>query len=518
MTNTEYKKLAQYILKQFDFNENPNDKITHISELFFIKIREALLKSKREQSAFIIAKEWDDIQNHSQSDNDKPKQKDKTNLSIYETSDSNDNSVLREIEQFRCIQFTIESFPNAEKILTRMGINNPKLLIQKIKFVDRIENEDDWTIVLSIMKEFENVNEDNKLFFFALSKYYLIKENLLKALEVITENQSLSILKRIKIIGDKYKDIYLERFQKYVLIFQHFDEYFDKHGDAIMRSINHFAEIGLHYKDIFNPKKLDDFIENNEIDFSFSPALVLDFLFLIYLITYEIPLWIFVGFFFTSSKVPLNLHKAMIKAFKESKYAPLIQYEYEYFRDREEIDAIPIPFYTGSSVGLDSFGIIDYNFDKYEIPNYLQSLTSKKVSEDKQEEEIPTDIKQIEHDLEPFLVVFDGRSSKKKGAVFLKDYLSDVITLSKSISGSLAVHGFAYILFKSRYLNWDKIAFDDNFVFKIAQIFHIENKIGTRYVESKAKQKAKRLLEDEKYEKLQGLLDEHTKKKELNLE
>ena len=120
------------------------------------------------------------------------------------------------------------------------------------------------------------------------------------------------------------------------------------------------------------------------------------------------------------------------------------------------------------------------------------------------------DTRQIEHDLKPYFVVFDGRSSKEKGGVFLTDYLSDVISLSKSISKSHAVYGFAYILFKSRYLNWGTVHFDDNFVYKIAKIFQIENQIGTKYNESQAKKKAKQILE--KYEKLQGLLDERTKK------
>ena len=514
MTNTEYREIANYILEQFDFDEDPNDKITHISELFFIKVREALLKSRRKESTLTIAKEWDGIQNHSKDDNDKPKQNDKRDLSLYETSDSNDNSAFGEIEQFRCLQFMIESFPNVEKILERMGIDNPKSLIQKIKSVDRIENENDWKIVLSIMTEFGNVNEDNKTFFFALSKYYLIKESLLTVLEMITENHCLSILKRIKVIGDKYKDIYLERFQKYVLIFQHFDEYSDKHWDAIIRSLNRFTEIGLYHKNILNPKKWDDFFKNNEINFAFSPALVLDFIFFIYLITYEVPFWVVVGFFFTSSKVSLHLREAMIAAFKESNYAPLIQYEYECCCNGGE-GTIPIRFYTGSSVDLTSFGIIDYNLDEYEMPNYLQSSTSKKEQEDKQTDEIQmdeiqTDAKQIEHDLEPYFVVFDGRSSKKKGTVFLSDYFSDVITLSKTISKSRAVYGFAYILFKSRYLNWDTMDFDDNFVFKIAEIFHLENQIGTKYNESQSKKAAQLLLK--KHKKLQGLLNERAKK------
>ena len=140
---------------------------------------------------------------------------------------------------------------------------------------------------------------------------------MLTALEMITENQCLSILKQIKIVGDSCKEIYLERFHKYVLIFQHFDEYFDKHGDAIMRSLNRLVEIGLRHREFFNPKKWDDFFENNEIEFSFSPALALELIFFIYLITYEVPLWVLVGFFFTSSKVSIHLHEAMIKAFKE---------------------------------------------------------------------------------------------------------------------------------------------------------------------------------------------------------
>lgn len=199
---------------------------------------------------------------------------------------------------------------------------------------------------------------------------------------MITENQCLSILKQIKIVGDSCKEIYLERFHKYVLIFQHFDEYFDKHGDAIMRSLNRLVEIGLRHREFFNPKKWDDFFENNEIEFSFSPALALELIFFIYLITYEVPLWVLVGFFFTSSKVSIHLHEAMIKAFKESKYAPLIQYEYECFREGEE-DTIPIQFYTGPSVDLTNFGIIDYNLEEHEMPNYLQSSTPKKVLENK---------------------------------------------------------------------------------------------------------------------------------------
>lgn len=62
MTNKNYKNVAQKILEECDELENDNYTITTISELFFLRLRKALLKYESKESSYTIAKELNNIQ------------------------------------------------------------------------------------------------------------------------------------------------------------------------------------------------------------------------------------------------------------------------------------------------------------------------------------------------------------------------------------------------------------------------------------------------------------------------
>lgn len=171
MTNKEYKNAAQKILEECDELENDNYTITTISELFFLRLRKALLKYESKESSYTIAKELNNIQNVSDESNNTSFNKESDfNVSIYSRPEKVDADILK-LLYFRILQFTVNSFPNIENILSGYGVENPTELIQKIKSVQAIKTLEDKEFVISIITEFEE-NEKLQAYFFLFSLYF----------------------------------------------------------------------------------------------------------------------------------------------------------------------------------------------------------------------------------------------------------------------------------------------------------------------------------------------------------
>ena len=76
------------------------------------------------------------------------------------------------------------------------------------------------------------------------------------------------------------------------------------------------------------------------------------------------------------------------------------------------------------------------------------------------------------------------------------------------------MYGFAYLLYKSQYLNFQKIKFDSNLVDLVTSAFLINDKLKEiEYVESKAKFKAWQILKRKKKTIPMTLLSEEERKK-----
>lgn len=514
MTNKEYKNAAQKILEECDELENDNYTITTISELFFLRLRKALLKYESKESSYTIAKELNNIQNVSDESNNTSFNKESDfNVSIYSRPEKVDADILK-LSCFRMLQFTVNSFPNIENILSGYGAENPTELIQKIKSVQTIKTLEDKESVNLIIKELEE-NEKLQIHFFLFSLYFSSKKSIFFILRIMEEKYCISFFKRVQYVGTHYKELYCERIAVYSNIFNGLDEYWDLHGDAILRLLDKFSSMYREY-DLHKIRNFD--IEEDLVEFSISPALVLDCYFLFYFLLHDSSVLISLSFFLMSDNMPLYLKDSIIKSFKGEKYyAPIIQYEYEWYCLKNDLHpTFPKLFYYGEPVDLNSFGIIDYDlYDSVEVSNEaIQSSNGNNADEplenlNKLLAQDNNILVQIARDLDPYFVVFDKSTSCEKGYLFKSKYLLPLITLSENIQDSLTVHGFTYILYKSHYFNWMERKFTVDFVFKIAQIYQIRDKIGTPYTENKIKMKAWDILASNP--ELQGLLESSVK-------
>ena len=210
MTNKEYKNAAQKILEECDELENDNYTITTISELFFLRLRKALLKYESKESSYTIAKELNNIQNVSDESNNTSFNKESDfNVSIYSRPEKVDADILK-LSCFRMLQFTVNSFPNIENILSGYGAENPTELIQKIKSVQTIKTLEDKESVNLIIKELEE-NEKLQIHFFLFSLYFSSKKSIFFILRIMEEKYCISFFKRVQYVGTHYKELYCER-------------------------------------------------------------------------------------------------------------------------------------------------------------------------------------------------------------------------------------------------------------------------------------------------------------------
>lgn len=283
--------------------------------------------------------------------------------------------------------------------------------------------------------------------------------------------------------------------------------------NKIVDLINEYEMNYFVYKFI-SSNSLDDLINNDEdIDFSDKNiACILDVLFALYHFFYICPQNIIkIAFFLMSGRMSPQLQEAMFESFSATDYNTLIQYEYEWWRRKtgQTLD-IPYPFST-KPFDKDNTTIVDYDLDdgKYNTDKFINQpkliVYKEPATQVVEENNCIVTRKQIIHDLNPSFKIFMNRPGRTRGSFFIAHYLDDVIAFSETIKDSYNAYGFAYILFNSKYFNWNNANFNDNFVNNIISIFGIKIEEDKTYPESKAKDSAKKILNKTE---LQGILNE----------
>lgn len=248
-------------------------------------------------------------------------------------------------------------------------------------------------------------------------------------------------------------------------------------------------------------------------DINVPPAFFLDFIFVFYFLLYSVPFLVVLSFqLLSSEKAPLYLKDALRKSLKEPDFAPIIQFEYNWFLEKTESDNLFTDiFYSGELINLNSFGIVDYDLYNWESPFY----TAEENNSVKESPQIGTNnqfiqeydiLSRISYELYPYYTLFDESASTEKGHIFRKIYLPSLIIYANNIQDNYSLYGFAYLLYKSQYLNWKGLKFDEKFVCGIASVFAIDFNPKQSYVESKAKLKAWEILENSSIPL--GILDE----------
>ena len=120
--------------------------------------------------------------------------------------------------------------------------------------------------------------------------------------------------------------------------------------------------------------------------------------------------------------------------------------------------------------------------------------------------------------LKPYFKISIDDPVNEKGNRFIIDFLDKVIELSETINDSYNSYGFAYILFNSKYFNWEEDKFNTKFVKLIESIFNIQIKERGIYYQKDGRKKAKDILNRNNYKRLRGLLNDVTKKFSISID
>ena len=475
------------------------------------------------------------------SSNDKtPVEDSEDSISLDNSIDEQKNKQFYKILLFRNYQSLIEDLPNIENILLQIGVENPKEFAVRVKCIDKISSEDDWKVVNMTVDCFEEKDNKQKSYFTGLSFYYQLRKCLLMLFDILDKDTFLFLAKRIKYIGDRYFDTYKERMMIYRDIFNKFDEYFIHHNEGLIRIFEkRYLNLIKRYKmtDLYtNDEKdlQDNSLDNTPDDYSISPALILDIMFIAYFILYHLPVFIPVGFWLLKSdKTPLNLKISLRESFKKPDYAPLIQHEYDWHQyeydwyqhesDKTE-ELFKDIFYSGASVDLSTFGIVDYDLSNWKH-SFDTAEENNSIQEPSQIETSPSLFQEfnnvfslIDNELYPYYVLFEENTSSEKGHLFRKVYLSSLITYADTINDDYSLYGFAYLIYKSQFLNWRRLKFNDGFVHKIGLIFAIKTPNTKKYSESKAQCKAWEILKKSQLIPKELLADKEIRLLELKFE
>ena len=516
MTNDEYKELASKIINELDDIEGQDLTITNIGELFIMRLHYALSMLNEQTPKIEIVKEIknldDNIEIQEQTEEDK----------IYSLPEPKKSQELFISLLIKGLNRVIQNWDNIEIILSNLGIDDPNDFIITAKTTFTITDTNKrFEIECDLVDRLLSVPKSNlALDFLFYAIFEAFRTYIIKACKKISQDDLIEILKDFKYIGAKYADICQDRiiFNNFLCkkIFRDTNIFFDtcdKYG--LTKILDDY--IYSHTFDEVIEKIVND--ENLDLTEDQKPFVV-DVIFIIYFFVYKRPEnLIKMVFFLMSDKMSTQVQEVMYNSFMSSANNSLIQYEYEWWH-KETGQTLNIPFpFSKERFDKNNTTIVDYDLDKLEYnPNLLvngpETIKGIEYHEpDKAEIEQTNECntrEQIIRALNPYFRIFIETPNVKKGSYFITHYLDSVITLSETIKDSYNAYGFAYILFHSKYFNWNATEFNDTFVSYIMLVFDIRVAGMKSYPESKAKDCAKKILEGKI--SLQGILDDSTLK------
>jgi hypothetical protein len=510
MTNAEYKEFAKKVLEEIAGIEFENESnITNISELFFLKIREAIIRWKNKKIS--VFNEFEVLTKAlSNDDNTTGDSQNSISLNTYTTL--KDNHFCK-LVRFRAYQFLIEDFPNIENILFKLGIENYNEFITKVKSIDAITCEDDWEVVNITIDCFEKEENELTSYFSGLFTYYHFRQLVLFIIDITNKDVFLLFSKQVKYLGEHYFSTYKERMIIYKDIINSNSIFFSQHYQALIRILSkkfstYYANYKLNTMRELQKKYEEDLPNDMPDDYFVSPALILDIMFMGYFILYHFPILVpGVFWLLESDKIPLNLKQSLRESLKKSDYAPLIQYEHNWYLKQSENteELFKDVFYSGDFVDLNTFGIGDYDLSNWkhllgpaEENSLIQEDTQKGTNLliFQQSYEI---LSWIDHSLYPYYVLFEKDALSEKGHTFRKIYLAPLFSYASTIKDDYTLYGFAYLIYKSQFFNWGRQCFDKELVMVIKHLFKINSPNTKEYNKYKAELKAYQIIEESEH-------------------
>lgn len=499
MTDTEYQEFASKAVVDFDqyqdkLKSKTNDTaITNIGEVFLVKIKEGLAQLDSSTFPHQGADKINKIYLSSLN-----KKNDDVVECVGYLPLSEKSNIICDYYIFTGVRLAIKNHASPEYMLLNLGLENPQRWISDIKYIESIDTRDEFICFISwLHDDLEDALGFEKLkSFFFWGVVSSFGKNIIYFSKKVSTEDFIVALKALKYLVEESNSVYKER-----LVFilskvkaisngevQNVEEFFPE--VLIDLFINNIHQI----KDT---DELDTIICGKDYE-GILNSLTLDILFLLYYYIYDNPQHIVnIGFYLMSEKVTNNISSAIFSSFRKPDYAGLIQYEYEWWcKEKNRKLPLVFPFFEGN-LNLENIHIIDYNLNtdkKLKIVSKGENLQQLTNLSEMQKDNLLCD---IDNQLCKYYAIFDNTVGHTPGAFFRKHHLHNLVKYSESINDSYSLHGFAYILFKSHYFNWGRIKFDYNFVFCIKKIFKINDSCDVTYNESKSKDKAWKILQDE---------------------
>lgn len=523
MTNEEYKKIALKIYEDLfegeenEQGENEQDnqdiEITNVGELFLGLFIESF-SNIREEIPLCDYKNLIHTSNGDKDDHD-----DEASNDIFQPEYKKEIVIILIEFAFKALKIAIDNLSGNEYVLYNLGIKDVEGFISKVNHVWNTPKSDE-----------RYLNEFNILydFLYGSKNFGLTCSFILVSCLRVGQNFSMN-----KLRGCSFEEFVIRSKE----LKQCFDEYNFLCENRILYYKSLLSGIGNdnnRIKDFFDEYDLNDIFEiiikcNSFKDFEANidsyeltdnqKVIIIDALLAMYYSIYLNPkLYVTMTFFCLNNILPFQINEALLISLRSSRYAPLIQYEYEWWcNETGQTLNIPFPFST-EPFDKNNTTIVDYDLDKLKYtPNLLvngpKPIKRIEYHEPDKAESGQTNkcntIEQIIHDLNPYFTIFFESPNETRGSFFIAHYLNPIIALSETIKDSYNAYGFAYILFHSRYFNWNTV-FNDTFVSNIMLVFGISVAESKSYPESKAKDRAKKILEDNVI--LRSILDDSTLK------
>ena len=477
MTNEEYKKFALQIYdKIINIEEGDNYEITNIGELFVLKLYEGFKSLNEPMSQIEIEKDIIALENSLDA------KENENNESFFEPEITQDTNRYFINAFFRGLKYAVDSWGDIEYTLLRLGVEEPKRIINSVKNVDGILDSD--MFFASYRNDIVNLCKESSI------------EDLFEFLQVC------------KYLGSNYKSVCECGIVFYNFLLK-----------KISCDINKLSEILEEFEMTSYFDNLENLFESDD-DIEFPDGykiFIVDLLFLLYYFIYQNPRYLVkFSFYLLYKNTSPQMQEAMYNSFRSGDTNSLIQYEYEWWcsETSKKLD-IPFPFST-RPFNKSNTTIVDYNLYYNEFknqPEICESIDSKQKTENNK-----VDRNQVINKLKPYFEISTYDSTDIEDNRFITDYLDNVIDLSAEITDSYKSYGFAYILFNSKYFNWEEDKFNTRFVELIESIFKIQIKERRKYYQKDGCKKAKEILNRSKYKKLRGLLNDVTKKFSVSID
>lgn len=508
MTDEEYKMLASKTMKELDELDDfvyEDFTITNIGEFFIERIRYGLSTLNEPTPKNEIVKEANSINNDTQASNE-------LEDSIYAPPVQPKTTMFITSSLIKGFNHAIHKWDNIEDVLSSLGMDNPQTFISAAKATYKIKDADKrFEEECSLINELLSV--PNSTLAYDFLQYAIFESYRTYIIDTCKRTSRQTLIAILKYIGDKYYTLYQERIRFFIYLNK-------KINKDINRLFNYLDENGLTalMDKYISSKTFDEFMNkiekgeticfNEDMD-----AFVLDICFVIYHFVYQRSQYLVrLAFFFMSDKMSAQIQEVIYNSFSSCGNNSLVQYEYAWWcKETGQTLNIPFPFST-EPFDKKKTTIEDYDLDKLKYgPNMLVNAPEpiKDIEYHEPDDYVTgqtTSVhvgeKQILDNLEPFIIKYvPAKERFINGKKSITDYMEDIIALSKTIKDSYNAYGFAYILFHSRFLKWNEMPFNIQFVETIISMFDIhipENKMKDghilNYEHKDAKRCAKKLL------------------------